>query len=58
MVKNPKDKYTRFQLIFDNERDKRMIAWLVLQSNKCDYIRKLIQADMPKETSNDIRLLP
>ena len=58
MVKNPKERYTRFQLIFDNERDRRLIAWLVLQSNKCEYIRRLIEADMPKEGSGDIRILP
>lgn len=58
MVKNPKERYTRFQLIFDNVRDRRLIAWLVLQTNKCEYIRRLIEADMPKEKSDDIRLLP
>lgn len=56
-MKDPKQKYTRVQLVLDTERDRRMIAWLRLQSNKCEYIRRLIEQDMPKEGEDAVRVL-
>lgn len=56
-MKDPKQKYTRVQLVLDTERDRRLIAWLRLQSNKCEYIRKLIEQDMPKEGADAVRVL-
>lgn len=51
--KNAKPKKTsryRFEFIMDEFRDKDLIEKLESQKNKADYIRKLIQEDIDRDT--------
>lgn len=40
----------RFEFIMDAEKDKKIIERLNKQSNKADYIRKLIKKDIERDT--------